>query len=527
VSLATAALFVLGAASGPAAQPRETDHVIQFYQARVARDPDDFLSYNKLGTAYIQKARDTGDVTYYGLAEKALRRSLALVSQGPAAGTATTWLAVVEFARHQFKDALATAERALALGSGDLYPHAIVGDAYLELGQYDRAALAYSKLLELSGPLYPHSRLAYLKFLKGHTKGAIADMRRAVAAGQSGMPAENMAWTRVQLGELLFRVGDLAGAEGAYHDALVTHPGYHRAAAGLASVRAAQKRYAEAVELYRRAINVIPLPEYAAALGDVYTKTGRASDAQRQHELVEFIGRLNALNKTIYNRELALFYADHDMKPTEALELAERELEARRDIYTYDVLAWALLKNGRAAEAAVAMAEALRLATRDARLFFHAGMIHKALGDTDRARDFLARALMLNPRFHPLQAEVAARALAELGPGAPAKARRPRADLLRGPRSSPRSWRRRCWRPRRPWPTRWATSASATTPASRSAPTGSRSGTSSTWPRSRRSRRSRTPDSSPRWIIRAWRPGSRARWRPWRAACCSRWTAGA
>jgi len=133
---------------------------------------------------------------------------------------------------------------------------------------------------------------------------------------------------------------------------------------------------------------------------------------------VEFIGRLNALNKTIYNRELALFYADHDMKPAEALALAERELQARRDIYTYDVLAWALYRNGRAREAAAAMAEALKLGTRDARLYFHAGMIHMALGDAEQARDYLARALAVNPRFHPLHADVATRALAELAPGA-------------------------------------------------------------------------------------------------------------
>ncbi|HEX9820718.1 MAG TPA: tetratricopeptide repeat protein [Methylomirabilota bacterium] len=413
-----AALLVLAAAGGPAAQPHETDHLIRFYQARVARDPDDFLGYSKLGIAYVQKARDTGDVAYYDLADKALRRSLALVPRGPAAGAATAWLAVVELARHQFRDALATAERAIALGPGELYPYAILGDAYVELGEYDRAAQAYAKMSELSGPLHPHSRVAYLKFLTNDPAGAIVHARRAVAAVPGGAPAENVAWTHAQLAELLFHTGDLAGAEKAYQDALARRPGYHRAVAGLAGVRAAQARYAEAIALYRKAIEVVPLPEYAAALGDVYTKSGRTDEARQQYELVEFIGRLNALNKTIYNRELALFYADHDVKPREALELAERELQARRDIYTYDVLAWALYRNGRAREAAAAMAEALRLGTRDARLYFHAGMIHAALGDSRRAREHLSGALAINPRFHPLQADVAARVLADLGRGA-------------------------------------------------------------------------------------------------------------
>jgi hypothetical protein len=74
------------------------------------------------------------------------------------------------------------------------------------------------------------------------------------------------------------------------------------------------------------------------------------------------------------------------MKLGEALDLARREQQVRSDIYTHDVLAWALYKNGRASEALAPMKEALRLGTNDARLFFHAGMIHRAIGDAARAR---------------------------------------------------------------------------------------------------------------------------------------------
>ena len=78
------------------------------------------------------------------------------------------------------------------------------------------------------------------------------------------------------------------------------------------------------------------------------------------------------------------------------------------------MLAWGLLQNGRASEAEAAMREALKLGTPDARLFFHAGMIFRAAGDTGRAREALRRALALNAQFHVLQAELAARTLAEL-----------------------------------------------------------------------------------------------------------------
>src|SRR2546428_452240 len=99
------AVALLLAALSPAtlaAQPQATDQLIKFFQSRVARDPDDVFSYNKLGAVYVQKARESGDLTYYALAEKAARRSTQLVPQGPSAAAATTLLALVHHARHEF-----------------------------------------------------------------------------------------------------------------------------------------------------------------------------------------------------------------------------------------------------------------------------------------------------------------------------------------------------------------------------------------------------------------------------------------
>jgi len=57
------------------------------------------------------------------------------------------------------------------------------------------------------------------------------------------------------------------------------------------------------------------------------------------------------------------------------------------------------------------MKEALRLGTRDARLFYHAGMIAQAAGDRSGAREYLKQALALNPQFDPMQATIAKRVL--------------------------------------------------------------------------------------------------------------------
>jgi Flp pilus assembly protein TadD len=142
---------------------------------------------------------------------------------------------------------------------------------------------------------------------------------------------------------------------------------------------------------------------------------GRQQDAQRQRELVEFIARLNVINRVLYNRVLVDYYADHDIEHERAIELAASEFESRRDIYGQDAFAWALYRGDRAAEALPHITAALQFKTSDARLYFHAGMIYAALGRKNLARACLSRALALNPHFQPILDHVAAQEYASLG----------------------------------------------------------------------------------------------------------------
>ena len=87
------------------------------------------------------------------------------------------------------------------------------------------------------------------------------------------------------------------------------------------------------------------------------------------------------------------------------------ELRTRRDIYGYDLLAWALHKSGRDAEARAPMRQALALGTRDAMLLLPRRddrARHSATRRRPRAQ--LETALAINPSWHPTQ-PAAARAV--------------------------------------------------------------------------------------------------------------------
>jgi tetratricopeptide (TPR) repeat protein len=313
--------------------------------------------------------------------------------------------------------------KAIALNPGELMPYPYAGDAQLELGNYPAAEEMYGHLaapdddkphLGLKFLAYSHG--AGLAWIKGDVASAKDDLEHATALAQElHMPAENIAWTEFMAGEQDFQTGDLAAAETAEGEALAAYPRYHRALAAMGQIRAAQGRLPEAIDFYRQAVAIIPLPAYAAALGDVYAANRDAKDAEKEYALVEFIGKLSEINRQVFNRELAIFYADHDRDPAEALALAERELQVRHDVYTSDALAWALLKNHQTARAQDEMKKAMRMGTRDPLLEFHAGMIAAAAGDRDEAARHLQQALAINPHFHVLFADQARSTLKSIG----------------------------------------------------------------------------------------------------------------
>ena len=413
-------------------RPTGTERMIHRMQSLVAAQPKDAAGYSGLGAAFFQRARETGDVEDFQLAEQALTKSLDLVSSDLTATAPLETMAEVCMGEHRFSDALDYAEKALALGSGDLSPFAIVGDAYADMGEYEKAGIAYSRLQPIATgiPLAADeayeqtTRTAYLKFIAGDTDAAIAEMRTAIGEGmQAHLPSENLAWLYYELGEFSFQAGQIQAAANAYFSALTIYPGDYRALAGLGKVRASQGKYKEAITFYQSAIAVVPMPLYVTELGDVYARVGETAEAEKQYKLVEYIGLLGHINQVLHNRDLALFYADHDRNLPEALALAHKEFEVRSDIYTWDALAWALYKNGRYQEASDAMEHASRLGTKDPMLLFHAGMISAKLNHPDQAAAEIGEAMKINPHFNVLYAATAEQELNAMHKQGPLTAR--------------------------------------------------------------------------------------------------------
>ncbi len=389
--------------------------VARFLEDRVKSDADDIVALNKLSGCYLQLHRETEDVSYLELALRSAGDSLRVLPADQNLGGLRA-LAQAEFETHNFTSARDHARDLTEYEPRRSFGFQLLGDALLELGDYDGATTAYAQMEQLDfGTTATESRLAHLALLRGDSD--TARRRYTIAlnrATRSSFPSpETIAWCHWRRGEVDMASGDYQKAERHYREALKVLPDYPHALTSLARLRAGQGDLPGAIERLENVIRKHADPVDQATLGDLYKLAGREFDAAQQYTAVEHLSRLSTLHSALYNRHLVLFWADHDLNRDQAYALARKEYETRRDVYGADALAWAALKAGKLNEAQAAIKEALRLGTQDARLFYHAGMIAHANGDRITAIDFLRRALKLNPHFDPWHSKVATKVLQE------------------------------------------------------------------------------------------------------------------
>ena len=397
------------------AQPATpADLRIQAGENQIKLAPGKPDGYNLLASAYMQKARETGDFHFNKKAEEALEKSLNVAPRNYDALKLRTKLLLTY---HRFAEALAEAQHAQKLRPNDHDVYGALTDAYVELGDYDRAIESAQTMVDLRPDAASYSRVAYLRSLSGDTEGAIEAMDVAVKAADPRDP-EAVAWYRVQLGEELSRAGRAVEAEAQFDKALIIFPVHGLALAAKAQARAAAGDYDKAIDLYKRD----PSHDAMLALGDIYTRLGRMAEAEKMYDSFEAAERAAATQENDMSH-LVRFWADRRRNLDQALAIMQAERARRSDIYTCDTLAWVLFRMGRLLEAKSAITEALRTGTRDPEINYHAGMIYHALDDRRQAATYLELALETKPVFDIVASEIAQKTLDSISH---AKARMPR-----------------------------------------------------------------------------------------------------
>jgi tetratricopeptide (TPR) repeat protein len=392
--------------TGPPA--RSTDQLIAQLQKTIRAGYGGADAYANLGQAYLQKVRETGDPTYYPKAQGVFETAL---GQDPRDIGALSGMGALALARHDFHRGLSYGLQAHGIAPAVLQPYFVIVDAQVELGRYADAQRTLQRLIDLRPTLASYARVSYFRELHGDLAGAIEAMRLAVTAG--GATPENLAYVQTLLGNLEFDRGNLRAAAADYRTAQLSFNDYVPAVAGLAQVAAARGDYGRAISAYRYAMNRLPLPQYITGLGEVELAAGHVRQAKRDLALVGAEERLLQANGVNTDVDLALFEANHG-SPAKAITLARRAWIEAPSVRSADALGWTLTQAGHPARGLAWARRALHLGSIDPLFLYHAGIAARRSGEAVEARAYLERSLALNPRFSPLYAPRARRALETL-----------------------------------------------------------------------------------------------------------------
>jgi tetratricopeptide (TPR) repeat protein len=354
------------------AQPSPAERSIAQARKLIDRNPNDFEAYNALALALSRRARETSATRFYVQGEEALQKSFSISRDNFDGKRIQIWLLL---GKHEFAAALEAANSLNKAMPDDVMTYGFLTDANIELGNYDEAEKAAQWMLDLKpGNMPGLTRAAYLRELFGDIDGSLDLMKMAYESTPPN-EVEDRAWILTQMAHLDLLAGKLEESEKLAQQALSLFPGYHYALGNLAMVRVEQKRYAEAVELLRQRFEAAPHAENLFELAKALQSAGQMTEANRAFAEFEEKSLQETNRADNSNHELIFYYADYAKQSAKALEVAEREVRRRRDVYTLDAYAWALYANQRYADACTQIEAALAVGVRDPSILRHAGEI--------------------------------------------------------------------------------------------------------------------------------------------------------
>lgn len=374
---------------------RTDQEIIRLQQeARRTEEPWRTAYLERLGWAFITKARTSFDPGFYKLAEQC---ALCIESKKPHSVEAMLLRGHVLHNLHQFKEGEALA-RELVTQRGLSFDYGLLGDLLMEQGKIDEAIDAYQTMMDQKPGPQAYSRAAHVRWLKGDLQGAIAMIEMATGASSSRDP-ESSAWAHVRLALYELQAHNTQKASNLIETALALQPDYAPALLARGRVFLSEGKNAEATDPLTRAVQLNPLPEYQWVLTEALRTAGRRDEACA----VE--GQLMQRGAADDPRTFALYLATTGRDTKTAVRLAEEELKMRADIFTLDTLAWALRAAGRIREAHLFSKRALAEGTQDARLFYHAAVIAAAIGQLKEAERWFEKATAIQHMLLPSERE--------------------------------------------------------------------------------------------------------------------------
>lgn len=352
------------------------DEQIRVWNIARQADTGSALVLGQLAAYHMQRAREGGGWADYLEAESLARHSLAgrLHRNGASAVTLVNAL----LAQHRFTEAYDVAHDLVQREHDVPEYRALLGEVAMELGHDTMADSMFRSVWTERRHLSLAPRIARWLELTNHVREArvLLTYARDDAASRRNIASETKAWFHMRLGDLELRAGNVRRAEQSYRDGLAAEPGDPRLYAAMARLAVAKNNPQAAIAWGERALGLQLDPAALGLIGDAYARLGDRAKAKEYFQTLEVAV---AGQPGPYHRMWSLYLLDHGLRVDSVLARAAGELTTRRDVYGYDLMAWALYKSGRVSDAHKMMQRALRFGTPDPQLQAHAAAIAAAV----------------------------------------------------------------------------------------------------------------------------------------------------
>ena len=358
--------------------------------------PDSIGAREGVAEAWMQRALLSGDFHDYAAADQALASAFAIADENHAPLMSRLHLDLLLHRLPQAQTDLQRLDQRYVLRGN---PQLISNRAELDfqLGRYAAALDGFHRSLRSEEGLITLVRLSIWYARTGQYSEAAALLDRAAAQNHADTPYLG-AWLELQQGLLLLDRGRWEQADECFLRSERMLPGWWLPRSRHAEVLAFEGRRAEAQALYQAVLKETGHAEFMDALARLRREgpdPASAAPLIAQAEAAQQ-ERLRLLPEAAYGAAL-----EHELwfgRPDQALELAQRNAALRPNGEARGLLAEALYKAGRTAEAQREIQAVLASAWNTAESHAIAAQVAAALGQREEAERQRASAVDLNPR---------------------------------------------------------------------------------------------------------------------------------
>ena len=373
---------------------------IDFWQKKFDAAPNQISYLSQIASNYNTLFEYTGDIKNLYKTEELLIKSNEAYNYSRVSTIRS--LARNYISQHRFKEALALANKALAIGEGKKETQKLLFDVQIELGNYTEAVKNLNAIRDMNDFDYL-IRLAKWNDHKGDLKTAITFMEKARTIAEKENNKVLKIWSYSNLGDFYGHAGKIQESYDSYLKTLALDPNYSYALKGIAWIVFSKERNTnEANRIIDAITSTHNTPDFYLLKSQIAQFEGNKSE-EIKNKNAYFSMLKNNNYGAMYNKYNVLIYADDIQSASKALEIAKIEVNHRPTPDSYDLLAWSYLNIGQNKKALEIAQNHVVGKSHEPKVQYHLAMIYKANNLAQKAtpikEELLSSLYELGPNF--------------------------------------------------------------------------------------------------------------------------------